>query len=66
MATQTFGKYIVTERLGHGGMAEVYRARHPTLNRDVAIKVILPHLATEPGFAERFRREANVVAALRH
>ncbi len=66
MAAQTIGKYIVTQKLGHGGMAEVYRARHPTLDRDVAIKVILPHLATEPGFAERFRREANVVAALRH
>jgi serine/threonine protein kinase len=66
MAAQTFGKYIVTRRLGRGGMAEVYCARHPTLDREVAIKVIHPHLASEAGFTDRFCREAKLVASLRH
>lgn len=66
MSTLTFGKYIVTKTLGRGGMAEVYLARDPVLERYVAIKVIYPHLAADPGFEERFRREAKLVAALRH
>ena len=66
MAAQTFGKYIVTRRLGRGGMAEVYLARDPVLERNVAIKVIYPHLSADPGFDERFCREAKVVASLRH
>ena len=66
MAAQTFGKYIVTRRLGRGGMAEVYLARDPVLERNVAIKVIYPHLSADPGFGERFCREAKVVASLRH
>ena len=47
-------------------MAEVFLARDPMLERNVAIKVIHPHLATDPGFGERFRREAKLVASLRH
>ncbi|MBI4785598.1 MAG: tetratricopeptide repeat protein [Chloroflexi bacterium] len=66
MAAQSFGKYVVTQRLGRGGMAEVYRARHPFLDREVAIKVILAQFATSADFEERFRREAKLVAALRH
>ena len=66
MTPQAFGKYAVVELIGRGGMADVYRARHPALARDVAIKVIHPHLATEPGFDERFAREARLVAGLRH
>ncbi|MBI5302168.1 MAG: tetratricopeptide repeat protein [Chloroflexi bacterium] len=66
MSTQTFGKYLVTKTLGRGGMAEVYLARDPLLERNVAIKVIHPHLATESDFGERFRREAKLVASLRH
>jgi serine/threonine protein kinase len=47
-------------------MAEVYAGVHPDLGRKVAIKVILPQFATETNFEERFRREARVVASLRH
>jgi eukaryotic-like serine/threonine-protein kinase len=47
-------------------MASVYQARDPTLERKVAIKVLHPHLAVDPSFAARFRREARAVAALRH
>ncbi len=60
------GKYHITELLGRGAMAEVYKAFHPTLERDVAIKVIHPRLADDPCSVNRFRREAKVVAALRH
>jgi len=66
MTPRAFGKYAVVEVIGHGGMADVYRARHPTLARDVAIKAIHPHLAAEPGFQERFAHEARLVAGLRH
>jgi len=60
------GKYEIQELLGKGGMGEVYRASHPTLGRDVAIKLIHLDHASNPATAVRFRREANVVAALRH
>lgn len=66
MADLSFGKYRVTQVLGRGGMAEVYQARDPVLDRKVAIKVIHPHLAGDGGFGERFRREARLVASLRH
>jgi serine/threonine protein kinase len=66
MAPQSFGKYQVTDLLGSGGMAEVYAGIHPDLERRVAIKVILPQFAAENDFEERFRREARVVASLRH
>jgi WD40 repeat protein/serine/threonine protein kinase len=61
-----FGKYQVKEFLGQGAMADVYRAFHPMLERDVAIKVIHSHLAQDPDFVERFRSEAKTIAALRH
>ena len=63
---KTLGQYRVVERLGKGGMAEVFRAFHPALNRYVAIKVMHPFVATEEGFLDRFRHEAQSVAALRH
>ncbi len=66
MTPEAFGKYVVVEVIGRGGMADVYRARHPALDRDVAIKAIHPHLAEEPGFGERFVHEARLVASLRH
>ena len=61
-----FGAYVITARLGRGGMAVVYRAHHAALDRDVAIKVLWPSLAQTPGFAERFRREARAASRLRH
>jgi tRNA A-37 threonylcarbamoyl transferase component Bud32 len=63
---QTLGKYRVLEPLGRGGMARVYRAYHPRLERYVAIKVLRPDLTDDPTFQARFQREARAVAALRH
>jgi tRNA A-37 threonylcarbamoyl transferase component Bud32 len=63
---QTLGRYRVLEPLGRGGMARVYRAYHPQLDRYVAIKVLRPDLAEEETFLARFRREAQAVARLRH
>ena len=63
---KTIGKYRIVERLGRGGMAEVYKAFQTNLDRYVAIKVMHPFLADDPGFAARFEREAKNVAALRH
>jgi serine/threonine-protein kinase len=63
---QTLGKYRVLEPLGRGGMARVYRAYHPQLDRYVAIKVLRPDLVEDKEFLIRFRREAQAVAGLRH
>jgi serine/threonine protein kinase len=63
---QTLGKYRVLDQLGRGGMAQVYRAYHPQLDRYVAIKVLRSDLVEEEDFLARFRREAQAVAALRH
>ncbi len=63
---QTLGKYQIIERVGHGGMAEVYKAYQASLNRHVALKVMHPHLAEDPDFISRFEREATAVARLRH
>jgi eukaryotic-like serine/threonine-protein kinase len=63
---KTLGRYEVTALVGRGGMATVYRAVDPALKRDVAIKVMHPHLAADPAFVGRFRHEAQAVAALRH
>ena len=63
---QTLGKYRVMEPLGRGGMAQVYRAYHPQLDRYVAIKVLRSDLVEEAEFLGRFRREAQAVANLRH
>jgi serine/threonine protein kinase len=62
----TLGPYRIIEPLGRGGMAAVYKAYQPSLDRYVAIKVLPAHLTDEPGFAERFRREARAVAKLEH
>jgi serine/threonine protein kinase len=62
----TLGKYQVLERLGRGGMADVYRAHHTRLDRDVAIKVLHPHLIEGQDFLARFEREAKAVASLKH
>jgi len=63
---ETLGKYEIVEHLGHGGMAEVYKAYQPGLDRYVAIKVLHSFLADEENFLARFQREAKAVAALRH
>src|SRR5437867_1778803 len=63
---QNIGRYQILSLLGRGGMADVYRAHDPQLDRDVAVKLIHPQFADEEGFAERFSREARAVARLRH
>ena len=60
------GPYEVLSALGAGGMGEVYRARDIRLRRDVAIKVLLPAVATDPERLARFSREAQVLASLNH
>src|SRR5215471_3669858 len=62
----TLAKYEVLEELGHGGMATVYRAHDKRLARDVAVKVIHPHLRDSAEVAHRFFVEAKAVAKLRH
>jgi len=63
---QILGRYRVLEPLGRGGMARVYRAYHPQLDRYVAIKVLRSDLVEDDEFLTRFRREAQAVAGLRH
>ena len=60
------GPYRVQEKLGQGGMGEVYRARDSRLDRTVAIKLLTPRLASDPEFRERFDREARAVSQLAH
>ena len=60
------GAYEVLSALGAGGMGEVYRARDSRLGRDVALKILPESLARDPGRLARFRREAQVLAALNH
>ncbi|MGE3270626.1 MAG: protein kinase [Chloroflexota bacterium] len=62
----TLGAYVIVARIGRGGMATVYQAHHPALDRNVAIKVLWQTLAETPGFLERFRREARAASRLRH
>ncbi len=60
------GHYEIRERLGAGGMGEVYRARDTTLDRDVAIKVLPEDLAGSSDRLARFEREAKLLASLNH
>jgi serine/threonine protein kinase/formylglycine-generating enzyme required for sulfatase activity len=66
LAGQTLGHYQLLERIGRGGMATVYKAYQPSLDRYVAVKVLPTYLAHEPGFAARFEREARAIAKLDH
>lgn len=63
---RTLGKYEIIERIGRGGMAEVYRGYHAALDRFVAIKLLHSFLADDPEFKDRFEKEAKNVARLRH
>ncbi len=62
----SLGAYRVLERIGRGGMATVYRAYHPALDRYVAIKVLPDFFADDPDYRERFQQEARSVARLKH
>jgi tRNA A-37 threonylcarbamoyl transferase component Bud32 len=59
-------EYTELRLVGQGGAAAVYSARHPSLNRTVAIKVLSEHLIQESDFRRRFEREARIIASLRH
>ena len=60
------GPYEILSPLGAGGMGEVYRARDTTLNREVALKVLPDAFILDPDRLARFKREAQVLAALNH
>src|SRR5512136_2446581 len=65
-AGTTLGPYKILAPLGAGGMGEVYRAHDSRLGRDVAIKVLSPHLAATPEVHARFEREARTISQLNH
>ena len=60
------GRYHVLERIAAGGMGEVFRAHDAVLAREVAVKVLHRSLSSDPGFVDRFRREARAAATLNH
>lgn len=60
------GAYRIQSLLGEGGMARVYRAFHNRLQREVAIKIILPEYARKTDFQKRFEQEAQLIAKLQH
>lgn len=66
MVGRKLGHYEIIALLGAGGMGEVYRARDPRLDRNVAIKVLPQHLSKHPDALNRFEREAKAIAALSH
>src|SRR5258705_7112790 len=63
---QTFAGYTVVRRLGAGGMGEVYLVQHPRLPRRDALKLLANDVSAEPGFRERFLREADLASTLWH
>lgn len=63
-AGEKVGTYQIIEEIGRGGMAAVYKAYHPALDRFVAIKVMDAEMSKEQGFIDRFKREARVIAKL--
>jgi predicted Ser/Thr protein kinase len=65
-AGDVLGRYELVEEVGEGGMATVFRARDKELRREVAVKVLFPHLAKRDDVVRRFHREARAAAALEH
>ena len=61
-----FPQFDIVELVGQGGMGAVYKARQPTLDRFVALKILPPEVGDDPAFAERFKREARALAKLSH
>lgn len=66
MSEKKIGRYEIKSELGRGGMATVYLAYDPVLERDVALKLLPNYFAHDPEFSARFEREAKTVAALEH
>jgi len=63
---RVLGQYEIVAELGHGGMANVYRATQSSMDREVAIKVLPAHFLQDRTFIERFTREVKVIAKLQH
>src|SRR5579862_5665347 len=61
-----FPQFEIIRLIGKGGMGAVYQARQTGLDRLVALKILPPHVAGDPGFVERFNREARALARLNH
>jgi WD40 repeat protein/serine/threonine protein kinase len=66
LSGETIKGYMLREMIGIGGFAAVYRAYQPTVEREVAIKIILPRYANDPDFVRRFETEAQLIARLEH
>ncbi len=66
MVGKTLSHYKVIEKIGQGGMGEVYRAEDTSLKRDVAIKVLPEQFTKDPQRLARFEREAQLLASLNH
>ncbi len=66
MVGTTISHYKVLEKIGEGGMGEVYRATDTKLNRDVALKILPERFAADSQRMARFQREAEVLASLDH
>ena len=63
---QTIGNYLVTQKLGEGGMGSVYLAEHPSIGKKVALKVLHPEFSTNQEVAQRFFHEAKAVNDIGH
>ncbi len=66
MSDEKFGRYVIKEVIGRGGMATVYLAHDPRFGRDVALKVMSQAFQADPTFRGRFEREARTIATLEH
>jgi tRNA A-37 threonylcarbamoyl transferase component Bud32 len=65
-AVAGIGEYTDLELIAHGGMGDIYKANHPTLDRTLAIKVLSSYFKEDPDFNKRFAREAKMMAQLKH
>ncbi|MBI4771215.1 MAG: serine/threonine protein kinase, partial [Chloroflexi bacterium] len=63
---QTIGPYRILQQVGMGGMATVYKAYHPAMDRTVALKILPESLAADPTFQGRFQQEVRLIASLEH
>ena len=66
MIGKTLGKYRIVEKIGQGGMGQVYKAIQTGLDREVALKVLSPSLVSNAEMAARFKREILICARLQH